>query len=164
MLCWLCDGKTEAFQNLDKDPRMAVYRRLSDSQPQAVMKASEVMNFPVITIENSQTVSAALTLMNEHSLHHLPVLDEEKSLVGLASDRDLLLVSDKSETQVSEVMARRLLTARPDSSLWSVAQTMTASRVNCVVVVNEHKELLGILTSLDLLACMTHHAPVEVWL
>lgn len=162
MLSWLHEGKNEPYQVVERDPRFAAYRRFSDSQPRRVMTAGDIMNSPVETVESKQTVAEALDFMQSHSLHHLPVLTEGR-LVGLTSDRDLLQVNSKADTAVEEVMARKLLTARPESSLWSVAETMTSSRVNCVVVVNEEKQLRGILTSLDLLGCMTYHAPVEVW-
>ena len=60
-------------------------------------------------------------------------------------------------------MVNCLLTARPESNLWSVARTMLSEKVHCVLVVNDDCELQGVLTSLDLLGCMTHHAPFEVW-
>lgn len=163
MLEWLCDGVAEPYKSVEADPRLAAYRRLSNSQPRPVLRAADIMSSPVETIESDQTVAQALAFMNLHWLHHLPVLDEG-CLVGLASDRDLIRVQDKATQTVAEVMAQRLLTARVDTSLWSVAATMTSSRVNCVVVVDDDIQLLGILSSLDLLRCMTYQAPVEVWL
>ena len=101
--------------------------------------------------------------MNERAVHHLPVIDE-KRLVGLVSDRDLLGHETKNESLVRDLMSTRLLTARNDSSLWKIAQIMTTGRVHCVLVIDEEQKLQGLLTSLDILACMTYQAPTEVWL
>lgn len=143
---------------------METYARLSGGQVTPVIKAGQIMTSPVVSIPPEMTVSEALALMNQRCLHHLPVVDSESRLVGLTSDRDLLARKGREGLLVSQTMATEVLTAGPDSAICAVARIMTDHHVNCVPVIDPERQLLGILTSLDLLACMTHQAPHEVWL
>ena len=166
MLRWLEEGALRAYQDptLDPtlDPRSARYRESSSKQSRPVMMAGEAMNTELVTIGASSTQAQAWEAMNLHAVHHLPVVQDNR-LLGLVSDRDLFGFDDRQESLVSDVMTRCVLTARVDSSLWSVARIMIDESINCVLVIDAEQMLEGILTSLDILACMTHQAPLDVW-
>jgi CBS domain-containing protein len=162
MLCWLNQGVLSPYQEPKPDSRLGVYGLSTDSQPSPVLKAREIMQRSVVTVEQNETAVAALELMRERSIHHLPVVDGGR-LVGLISDRDLLKHRRQIDLPVQYIMTRRLLTARANSSLWAVAQIMIRKRINCVLIIDADQALVGILTSLDLLGCMTYQAPMEVW-
>lgn len=163
MLRWLNQGKLDLYREPMPDRRLKAYSLVSESQPSPVILAQDVMQSTVVTVEESDPVHQALERMREHSIHHLPVVQDGR-LVGLVSDRDLLKHRDKFELPVQSIMTRRLLTAKATSSLWTAAQIMVSERINCVLVIDDDQKLIGILTSLDLLCCMTYQAPVEVWL
>ncbi len=160
MIQWLTPEGTVPFEVRPVDPRFSSLR-MAQADPQPVMTAGELMSTPVLTADVNWSPDKALQLMEEEGISHLPVHSDDR-LVGLVSDRDLL-VATPAQTSLRSVMANRLLTARPESNLWMVARTMLSERVHCVLIVNDACELRGVLTSLDLLGCMTHHAPYEVW-
>lgn len=160
MLNWLNNGQLEPFHI---DSAFGAYTLFQDSSPRPVINAEDIMSTQVITVNPQCSVVNAISLMNERAIHHLPVV-ESRRLVGLVSDRDLFRHEAKKDHLVRDVMSTRLLTARRDSSLWKIAQIMTTGRVHCVLVIDEEQALQGLLTSLDILACMTYQAPTEVWL
>ena len=51
---------------------------------------SQIQTYPAIFIENGELLFNVLLLMTEHSIKHLPVLDENKSVVGVLELVDLL--------------------------------------------------------------------------
>jgi CBS domain-containing protein len=162
LLSWRTGEEVTPYHSDTTDPRL---KRLSlaKADPQAVMTADQLMSSPVLTADANWSLERALNFMGEREVSHLPVLRDNR-LVGLVSDRDLLRHPEKDNTLVETVMSNRLLTARPESNLWPVAKIMLAERVHCIVIVDTDGLLQGILTSIDLLGCMTHHAPIEVWL
>jgi CBS domain-containing protein len=101
--------------------------------------------------------------------HYLPVLDG-KRLVGLVSQRDILEATvsgvDRSPAAqarearflernfVRDLMKTRVLTARPSDTVAVAAGRMLDSRVDALPVVDERNELMGIVTSHDLLRWM----------
>lgn len=121
------------------------------------------MSTPVVTAQAEWTLTHALKMMRDREISHLPVVSGD-CLVGLVSDRDLLEHISETPLLVQTVMSNRLLTATPETNLWLIARIILAEGVHCVVIVDGEGVLEGILTSLDLLRCMTYHAPVEVWL
>jgi CBS domain-containing protein len=160
MIQWLTPEGTVPYEVRPVDPRYSSLR-MAQADPQPVMTAEELMSTPVLTADVKWSPDRALQFMDEEGISHLPVHSGDR-LVGLVSDRDLL-VATPLDTSLESVMANRLLTARPESNLWTVARTMLSERIHCVLIVNDMCELQGVLTSLDLLGCMTHHAPYEVW-
>ena len=161
MLNWLSNGQLEPFQA--EDNSFGAYKIFHESSPRPVLMAEDIMSTQVITVGPQCSVVKAISLMNERAIHHLPVVEAQR-LVGMVSDRDLFGHETKNDSLVRDLMSTRLLTARKDSSLWKIAQIMTTGRVHCVLVIDEEQALQGLLTSLDILACMTYQAPTEVWL
>jgi len=49
-----------------------------------------VMSAPVITVNSTTPVDEVLLVMLEHGIHHLPVVDAERNILGVVTDTDLL--------------------------------------------------------------------------
>lgn len=54
------------------------------------MKASEIMTREVVTVRTDTTVRDAVTLLTDHRVTSLPVLDDDGDVVGIVSELDLL--------------------------------------------------------------------------
>jgi CBS domain-containing membrane protein len=127
---------------------------------------------PLITVDVSDPLSAVRRLFAEHSIHHVPVLQKNK-LVGIISSTDLLrfgipveeglpeanarrgfAVGDAevdADFRIEEVMEPHLVTLHPKDSLLRAAQLLAQEHFNSLPVVDEQGELVGILTTRDLL-------------
>jgi CBS domain-containing protein len=55
----------------------------------------EVMTAPVITVPPETTAAEVLTLMYERGIHHVPVVSDEGTLVGIVTDTDLMDLEQK---------------------------------------------------------------------
>ena len=51
---------------------------------------SEIMTIQPLSIEDYQSLTTALSLMLEHDIHHLPVLNSQKKVVGMVTTNDVL--------------------------------------------------------------------------
>ena len=119
----------------------------------------EFMIHQVISISAESSLKAALDLMFAEDIHHLPVLDFNGRLVGIISDRDLLIDATKDqngkirtpELLVSDVMTTRVITASPDDSLRTAVRIMLDRRIHSVPVVDRDKKLVGMVTSSDVM-------------
>jgi acetoin utilization protein AcuB len=94
-------------------------------------------------------------LMDENLIHHLPVVDAERRLVGIVSDLDVAraaLASRDSTNQstVESIMQHKLVTADIDDLPHHVLSLMLAHAIHSVPVL-ERGRLMGIVTSTDLL-------------
>jgi CBS domain-containing protein len=115
----------------------------------------DVMTRQVITMNPHDSFSDAITLMAKHSFRHFLVVDAANNLVGVVSDRDILRMLARTAnlqgTSVSQFMSRDVITVTPETRLSHAVGKMLSKRINCLPVLDDTKNLCGIITSTDFL-------------
>ncbi len=117
------------------------------------MLVRDRMSAHPVTIRNDADYKAALKLMQEHDLHHLPVLDESRQLVGIVAERDLLLAATQhlaSVVEVGEVMHRDVATVTRDMPIAEAAALMVDRRIGGLPVVDAKQQVVGVITETDI--------------
>ena len=121
------------------------------------------MSGNVITIGEDDSMQLAISLMKEHQIRMLPVLNEGK-LVGILSDTDLKRASASDATmldvhellyliskiKVHEIMTRQPLTVPEDYTVEEAAQIMMDHNISSLPVTDHHEKLVGVITRHDL--------------
>ena len=116
------------------------------------MQVRDRMSTPPITIGLDTVYHKALKLIQEHRLHHLPVVDEQGRLAGIVAERDLLLAAShyvQNAVDVAEIMHREVITATPDTSMESAATLMLNHKIGSLPVVDPEQRVVGMLTETD---------------
>ncbi|MCE5209352.1 MAG: CBS domain-containing protein [Chloroflexi bacterium] len=57
-------------------------------------RVEEIMNSPLLTVDQDARIQECAVFMQRHKIHHLPVTDENLKLVGMISDADFLIVAE----------------------------------------------------------------------
>lgn len=140
------------------------------------MRLTEIAAKNVVTLFESDSLDKAIALMEEHGIHHLPVVNGEQSPVGMVSDRDLLKavgwLSRLERTdphdgtvigprQIFEVMSKPVHTLAADATIENGARLMLREKVSAVPLVSDGC-MAGIVTETDLLACYIEDQPLEI--
>ena len=108
-------------------------------------------------------VPEALHLMRQEHIRRMPVVDKGGRLVGIVSDRDLLLASPSPATSLSaweityllgkitvhDVMTKKVITVTEDTPLEDAARMMADNKIGGLPVVRDGA-LVGIITETDL--------------
>lgn len=113
----------------------------------------DVMNEDVFAISTDVTVEEAIRFLIEHQISGMPVLDEEKRLVGIVTEFQLLetLYSSQIRTMlVRDVMTKDVLTVTPDTMLSDASSLLLVHRIRRLPVV-ENGKIVGIVARRDLL-------------
>jgi acetoin utilization protein AcuB len=129
------------------------------------VKLSLLATKNVLSVQSGDSIDKAIGLMEEHEIHHLPVI-ETGIVVGIVSDRDILvsvgwkLSSERKHdgrrgsligpSGVAEIMSKPVLTMTPEDTVQDAALRMIDRRVSAIVVARDG-HVYGILTKLDLL-------------
>ena len=106
-----------------------------------------------VTIPADADYKVALQLMQDHAVHHVPVLDGRRKLVGIVAERDLLLAAMhhlQSAVEVAEVMHRDVVTATRDMPIAEAAALMVDHRIGCLPVVDARERVVGVITETDI--------------
>jgi signal-transduction protein with cAMP-binding, CBS, and nucleotidyltransferase domain len=67
---------------------------VAQGQNPAKTKIRDIMTAPLISVSPEQTIFECAKLMNDKHIHHLPVVNEEGSIVGMISATDFLVVAE----------------------------------------------------------------------
>jgi CBS domain-containing protein len=108
---------------------------------------SDVMTREVLTVAPEQPVDAAVSLIVEHRITGVPVVDGERRCVGIVSESDVL---GKRGRTVGEIMTRDVIAVDEDVTLAEAAETLLTRRIRRLPVTRDGR-LVGILTRMDLL-------------
>jgi CBS domain-containing protein len=118
-------------------------------------RVTEVLTRNVIATAPDHSAQEAITLVARHRFRHLLVVTGDQQLAGVISDRDLLRYMIReplwNTSTVAEVMRTDPVTVTPDTLLSKATAEMLKRRINCLPVVDADNQVVGILTSTDLL-------------
>jgi len=125
------------------------------------MKADRLMTVDVTCVDRETPLLFAWELMRELKVRHMPVVENGK-LLGILSDRDLLLrgkrnvkgTLDFPDLCAAEAMSLHPWTCPPDTTVGQVARMMIDHRIDSVPVTGPDSELIGLITSTDLLGLL----------
>jgi CBS domain-containing protein len=104
----------------------------------------------VHSITKNESVHRAISMMAEQHIGCLIVLDQERKLTGIISERDycrkvILMGRSSHGTRVSEIMTSSVTTVSPDQSLREAMALMTDQRIRHIPVV-EDGAVVGLLS------------------
>lgn len=144
----------------------------------SILTASDVMVAEPVCVPPSMTIRELARIFEENEISGAPVVDEEGRVIGVVSKSDLIhrcsegtisippaylfeiLSEQAGEEQelvpeplvyVEDFMTEEPVVVRPNLSAGKVARLMVDSRIHRVIVVDDEKFPLGIITTLDLL-------------
>jgi acetoin utilization protein AcuB len=115
----------------------------------------------VHSIRSGAAVAEARSVMRQHAIRHLPVLDGGR-LVGMVSERDLAIVAgirgvNAEALPVEEAMSQDVLAVTPEEPLATVAARMAERRAGSAVIARGER-VLGIFTTTDALRALAFFA------
>ncbi len=106
-----------------------------------------------ITLRMDSDAQSALRTMQEHAIHHLPVLDADERIAGIVAERDLLLAALRSpgaSMDIADVVHRDVICIRDDMPVTHAATLMAKHTIGGLPVTDAKGRLVGVITETDL--------------
>ena len=130
-----------------------------------MLTAHDLMTEDPTTISMNATVQQAVGLLQTLDVRHLPVVDEEGTLVGMLSDRDVRglafpqvfgteyvgRVQTALDAPVSSVMSSNVLSVDLEADACEIIDLMLDQKIGAVAVVDADGTLAGIVSYMDVL-------------
>ncbi len=137
---------------------------LSAASPELQSSVQDIMVTNVHTVTPDTSVADMATLMAQHNLRRVVVVDAQGIVIGVVSQRDTLrtfFFADQGTGSVTTTKVDSLLgngqpiTVTPDVLLVKAAVVLAANKIGCLPVVDRRGKLMGILSVSDLLRHLT---------
>ena len=125
------------------------------AQVRRVKRAENGMIDDPVTITREHTVGDALEMMRENKIGGIPVVDEQKYLVGIVTNRDLRFQKDMSR-KIDEVMTSKNLVTITEGENTDVAEVLLSNKIEKLPVVDKEGRLIGLITYKDLTKAQDH--------
>ncbi len=117
-----------------------------------VKRAENGMIMDPVTIHKDQTVGEALQMMAENHIGGIPVVDGEKTLVGIVTNRDVRFQTDES-AKIEDVMTSTGLVTISENQKTDreyVKKVLQEYKVEKLPVVNAEGKIVGLITFKDI--------------
>lgn len=110
-----------------------------------------IMTKKVVSVKTSAKISEAIDLMTEKNLGGLPVVDEDKRVRAIITERDIAsLFADRiSGVKVSQIMSEKVVTALPKTTMFEAEKTMVMQGFRRLPIISDGK-VVGIITTMDI--------------
>ena len=128
----------------------------------------DVMTTNVICINKDASVHEAARILSENRISGMPVVDEEKHLIGIVTEADILYSAGmkkshdfrdilrhvlgephpkiRNGSKVKEIMTTQVITTSPERDIGEVARILDEKRIKRLPVVDENNKLIGIIS------------------
>ncbi len=118
-------------------------------QVKKVKKSESGMIIDPITIKMDQTLQDAEDIMASYKISGVPVVDDEKNLLGIVTNRDMRFTKDFSKKVSEKMTMMPLITAKEGTTLEDAADIMHANKIEKLPIVDNNK-LIGLITIKDI--------------
>ncbi|MGD2004938.1 MAG: IMP dehydrogenase [Flavobacteriaceae bacterium] len=115
-----------------------------------VKRSESGMILDPVTLLHTATIHEAEQNMNQYKIGGIPIVDEQKKLVGIVTNRDLRF-ENKDNRSIKEVMtAQNLITVEEGTSLQDAEAILQKHKIEKLPVVNKENVLVGLITFRDI--------------
>lgn len=119
----------------------------------------------VVTVGPHTSIDDAMDLLIRKNIGCLPVLGDQKQLVGIISDKDIFkkihqTKGDYHNLKVADIMTTDLIVGLPDDDVTYIAGIMKKNWIRHVPIVEENK-VIGLVSQRDILKIMARTSDIE---
>jgi CBS-domain-containing membrane protein len=153
------------------------------------LRAGDYMTTDVVTVGRAANVAEIAALLKKHRIPGVPVVDEERRVLGLVTHEELInifvphylsmfdelaFLDDLGEIEAQtmaeieptlflaeDIMATDLITAGPSTSMMKVAALMMNRKLVLMPVIDAERRLVGVLSRNDVSSALTGAASEE---
>jgi acetoin utilization protein AcuB len=165
------EGQGGAHPGHDDAVRSYLDTQQLDQPRDALCHAYQIMTREVFTLTADLPAASAWRALLGRGVRQAPVLADGRDVIGLVSERDLLTTFNLERKQsrspiahhVGDVMVSPVICVDPDTDIRRVAQAMLKFDLPSVPVVNESRQLLGLVSRGDILRAVIAEPPLSLW-
>ena len=115
-----------------------------------VKRSESGMILDPVTLYQTALVSKAKSFMKEYSIGGIPIVDKEKKLIGIVTNRDLRF-ENENKKPLSQIMSTKsLVTGHEGISMKEAEMILQKHKIEKLPIVNKQNKLVGLITFRDI--------------
>lgn len=119
------------------------------------MLCQEIMHRRVCSVRESDDLALVARTMREENIGFVPVLDSDDVLVGVLTDRDIVVralvaSSDPRRMLAGEIMSRDVVVCRPTDGVETAERKMRDRRISRLLIVDSEGAIAGVISLSDI--------------
>ncbi|HEU0137875.1 MAG TPA: IMP dehydrogenase [Flavobacterium sp.] len=115
-----------------------------------VKRAESGMIIDPVTLPLTSTVADAKAAMKEYGIGGIPIVDEQQTLRGIVTNRDLRFEKNNSRPIIEIMTSQNLVTVSEGTSLEEAEVILQGHKIEKLPVVNADNKLVGLITFRDI--------------
>jgi len=119
-------------------------------QIKKVKKSTSGVILDPISIKPSQTLQDAQNLMDEYKISGVPVVDDNKILLGILTNRDMRFIKDFTQLANDVMTKMPLFTGVEGTTLEDAAEIMHQNKIEKLPIIGDNNRLKGLITIKDI--------------
>ncbi|NDK57343.1 IMP dehydrogenase [Pontibacter fetidus] len=120
-------------------------------QVRKVKRSESGMILDPITLQDTATLGDAVQIMTDHKIGGIPIINAEGKLTGIITNRDLRFEKDLTQSVMSVMTSKNLITAERGTDLAKAEDILQQYKIEKLPVVDEQGKLVGLITYKDIL-------------
>ena len=125
-------------------------------QVRKVKRSESGMILDPVTLSEEAIVQDALQLMKENKIGGIPVVDEDRHLKGIVTNRDLRFEKDLKRP-IREVMtSENIITTTENTDLATAEEVLQKNKIEKLPVIDGENKLIGLITFRDIIKVKEH--------
>ncbi len=120
-------------------------------QVRQVKRSESGMILDPVTLHKSSSLNDALNVMKKYKIGGIPIINEDRHLVGILTNRDLRFETDFSKSVEDLMTKENLITAPEGTTLVQARDILQGHKIEKLPVVNNQNELVGLITYKDIM-------------
>ncbi|MCP3889678.1 MAG: CBS domain-containing protein [Desulfobulbaceae bacterium] len=166
------DTSSSTSSEAPESRAISAYQKIvsKDNMVEPLVHTYQIMSFQVSTIHHETPLVDAWWKLKNSTIRQLVVTTDQKRVVGMLSDRDILkrinVVDDEvqvdQELIVGEVISQEIITTNSTSDIRRVARVLAFYHINALPVLDKEK-LVGIVTRGDILRGFAANPKLNLW-
>ncbi|MDD3985990.1 MAG: homocysteine biosynthesis protein, partial [Methanobacterium sp.] len=111
---------------------------------------NEIKANPLIIASYNDNITDVAKRLVENNINHLPVVDPDNKLLGIITSWDIANAVAKGETQLKNVMTKKVIIAREDEPVDVIARRIDKHNISGLPIIDKNNQVKGMITAEDI--------------
>ena len=143
---WIVNGEFFLTAPVERLPVNSVFKSMRQTEETPFV--ASVMQ-TAVTCSAGEAIQVIANRIVTRSVNHIIVVDDDEKLGGIVTSWDITRAMAEGKTVLSDIMTRRVVTAKPDEPLDAASRRMAQHNISALPVINAERKVLGIVTAED---------------